>query len=75
MTSLQVCYRYAGKLTLAQRRKLGELCGVYGLRRITLEEECNQLQIEFDASRLKESEAVHILHRAGIPLTQKIEAH
>lgn len=73
MTFLEVRYRYAGPLTLAQMRKLGELAGVYGLRRITVEEEHNQIRIEFDASRLKETEAVHLLRGAGIPLTEKVD--
>ena len=73
MTYLEVHYRYVGKLTLAQLRKLGELTGVYGLRRLRVSEEHNQLRIEFDASRLRESEAVHIVRSAGIPLTEKVE--
>lgn len=73
MTYLEVHYRYTGKLTLVQRRKLGELTGVYGLRRLGVNEEHNQLRIEFDASRLRESEAVHIVRGAGIPLTEKVE--
>lgn len=73
MTFLEVRYRYTSKLSLAQMRKLGELGGVYGLRRIAVDEERKEVQIEFDASRLKESEAVHILRTAGIPLSEKIE--
>jgi hypothetical protein len=72
MTLLEVCYRYTGTLTPAQMRKLGELGGVYGLRRIRVEEERHEIRIEFDASRLKESEALHIVRQAGIPLTEKI---
>ena len=72
MTYLEVCYRYAGKLTLEQMRRLGELGGVYGLRGIRVEEESSQIRIEFDASRLKETEAIQLVRQAGIPLTEKV---
>ncbi len=74
MTFLEVCYRYPGKLTPRQMRRLGELTGVYGLRRIRVEEERNLIYIEFDASRLKETEAVGVLRGAGIPLSEKVES-
>jgi hypothetical protein len=73
MTFLEVCYRYAGKLTAAQMRRLGELTGVYGLRRIRVEEGRSLIYVEFDASRLKETEAVGLLRGAGIPLSEKVE--
>ena len=73
MTFLEVCYRYPGKLTAAQLRRLGELTGVYGLRRIRVEEDRNLIHVEFDASRLKETEALRVLRGAGIPLSEKVE--
>jgi sulfite reductase beta subunit-like hemoprotein len=73
MTMVEVCYRLPGKLTLAQMRKLGELSAVYGLRRIRVDEDRQEIQVEFDASRLKESEAVNLLRQAGIPLAEKVQ--
>jgi hypothetical protein len=73
MTYLEVNYRYAGPLTPAQTRQLAELPGHYGIRRIRLDEEKQVARIEFDASRLKETEVVHWVRRAGIPLTDRVE--
>jgi len=73
MTYLEVSYRYEGPLTLEQMRKLGDLTGHYGIRRIRLDEPSQMARIEFDASRLKETEVVHWIRRAGIPLKERVE--
>lgn len=72
MTFLEVSYRYRGPLGAAQLKRLGELTGHYGIRRIRLDEEGAVARIEFDASRLKESEVVHWVRRAGIPLLERV---
>ncbi|MGH8459373.1 MAG: hypothetical protein ACRESV_08480 [Nevskiales bacterium] len=72
MTYLEVNYRYRGPLSTAQLRRLGELAGHYGIRRVRLDEARAMACIEFDASRLKESEAVHWVRRAGLPLLERV---
>ncbi len=72
MTYLEVRYRYAGPLAAAELRRLGELPGHYGILRVHLDEAESTARILFDASRLKESEVVHWVRRAGIPLTEKV---
>ena len=74
MTYLEVVYRYAGPLSLEQMKKLGELPGHYGIRRIRLDEPNQVARVEFDASRLKETEVVHCVRRAGIPMKERVEA-
>ena len=73
MTFLEINYRYAGPLTREQLKSLGGLPGQYGLRRLTLDEDKQTARIEYDASRLTETEVVHRVRQAGIPLTEKIE--
>ncbi len=73
MTYLEVHYRYTGPLNAAQLKRVGELPGHYGIRRIRLDEESHVARIEFDASRLKESEVVHWIRRAGMPLTERVQ--
>ena len=72
MTYLEVRYRYAGPLTAAQLARVGELPGHYGVLRVHLDEAESTARILFDASRLKESEVVHWVRRAGIPLTERV---
>ncbi|HXE76388.1 MAG TPA: hypothetical protein VNN18_12255 [Candidatus Xenobia bacterium] len=74
MTYLEVAYRYAAPLSLEQMKKLGELPGHYGIGRIRLDEANQVARIEFDASRLKETEVVHWIRRAGIPLTERADS-
>jgi len=75
MTFLEVQYRYAGPLAFAQLKRIGELPGHYGIRRIQLDEGGSTACIEYDASRLKESEVVHWVRMAGIPLTERVPAN
>ncbi len=74
MTDLEVSYRYAGPLTLEQMKRIGDLPGHYGIRRVRLDETNQVARIEFDASRLKETEVVHWIRRAGIPLTDRADS-
>ncbi|MBI4467613.1 MAG: hypothetical protein HY656_09345 [Acidobacteria bacterium] len=73
MTYLEVSYRYAGPLSPAQVKALGELASHYGILRIRVDEANRVASIQFDASRLKETEVVHWVRRAAIPLTEKVE--
>jgi hypothetical protein len=73
MTYLEVYYRYAGPFSRTQMKRLGELPGHYGIRRIRLDEANQVARIEFDASRLKETEVVHWIRQAGIPLTERVQ--
>ena len=72
MTFLEVNYHYRAPLTPALYKRLAELPGHYGIRRVRLDEANRVARIEFDASRLKETEVVHWIRRAGIPLTERL---
>lgn len=73
MTYVEVNYRYTRPLSRAEMERIGELPSHYGIRRIQLDETNRMARIEFDASRLKESEVLHWLRRAGIPLGGKVK--
>lgn len=73
MTFLEVNYHYRGPLTPTHYKRLAELPGHYGIRRVRLDEANSLARIEFDASRLKETEVVHWVRCAGIPLTERVE--
>lgn len=74
MTYVKVVYRVAKALSAAQMKRLGDLPGHYGIRRLRLDDQNSLLHIEYDASRLKETEVVHWVRGAGIPLTERVEA-
>ncbi len=75
MTYLEMSYRYTGPLGAAQLKRLAELPGQYGILALQLDERKEVARIRFDASRLKESEVVHWVRRAGIPLTERVEVN
>jgi hypothetical protein len=72
MTQLQVAYRYTGSLSERMMRALDDVREVYGVRRITLDEKQQIVQVEFDASRFKEPVIAGLLRRAGMDIGEKL---
>ena len=71
MTLLEITYELQSPLSLEQLNCLGEFANTYGLRRFRVDEQHNLLTFEYDASRLRETQVVHVLGRAGIAVTGK----
>ncbi|MGA2812659.1 MAG: hypothetical protein ABSG16_14750 [Candidatus Acidiferrum sp.] len=72
MTLIEITYQLQEALTTAQLAALGEFANTYGLRRFRVDEGKNQLSFEYDASRLKETQVLHVLRGARIPVTGKL---
>jgi hypothetical protein len=72
MTLTEITYQLQEPLTLKQLVALGEFANTYGLRRFRVDEAKNQLSFEYDASRLKETQVIHVLRGARIPVTGKV---
>jgi len=66
MTFVEVTYDLPGPLRPEQLRALGQFANTYGLRRIHVNEQTNQIRIEYDGSRLTETEVANVLGRARI---------
>ena len=75
MTLLETTYELQTPLTTEQLVSLGEFSNTYGLRRFRVDETKNHLSFEYDASRLKETEVIHVLRRAKITVIRKVTAH
>lgn len=71
MTLLEATYELQKPLTEAQLRALGTFANTYGLRRFRVDEK-NRLSFEYDASRLRDTEVIHVLHHLNIPATKKV---
>jgi hypothetical protein len=74
MTLLEITYQLQSPLTMKQLSRLGEFANTYGLRRFRVDETKNHLTFEYDASRLKETQVLHVLRQANIPVTGKVVA-
>jgi len=72
MTLLEITYELQSPLSLDQLTRLGEFANTYGLRSFRVDEQHNHLTFEYDASRLRDTQVAHVLGRAGIAVTRKI---
>jgi len=68
MTTVEVTYDLQEPLATAQMKALGEFANTYGLRRFRVSDDGRRLSFEYDASRLKPTEVIHVLRRAKIPI-------
>lgn len=73
MTFLELTFELQRPLQPEQFRRLGEFANTYGLRRFRVDKSGLRLSIEYDASRLKATEVMHVLQRAKIPVARKLE--
>jgi hypothetical protein len=71
MTLVEATYELQSPLNEDQLRRLGTFANTYGLRRFRVDEK-NRLSFEYDASRLRDTEVVHVLHQLNIPATRKV---
>lgn len=65
MTNLDVTFVYGVPPGDSQARALGEIRCVYGIRSLTVRAEAHLIEIEYDASRLTESDIAALLAEAG----------
>jgi hypothetical protein len=72
MTLVEATYELQSSLSQDQLRSLGSFANTYGLRRFRIDDSKKQLSFEYDASRLRDTELVHVLRQARIAVTRKI---
>ncbi len=66
MTLVEVTYDLPMPLRPEQLRALGQFANTYGVRRIHVNEQVNQIRIEYDGSRLTETQVAQVLGKARI---------
>jgi hypothetical protein len=71
MTLVEATYELQSPLNEEQLRKLGTFANTYGLRRFRVDDK-NRLSFEYDASRLRDTEVIHVLHQLDIAVTKKV---
>ncbi|HEX2327162.1 MAG TPA: hypothetical protein VHN74_00450 [Candidatus Angelobacter sp.] len=72
MTLLDVVFKYGTPPGEKQMIALNNAWEVYGMRKIRFDEKERNIRVEFDATRLTDSEVAAILRRAGIDLREKV---
>ena len=71
-TNLDVLYRYELHPTEAAMIALGKARGVYGIRKIVLDEKQKTMRVEFDFTRLNRSVVMELLRTAGIDIVEEV---
>ena len=74
MTLLEITYELHSPPSFEQLQRLGEFANTYGLRRFRVDEQQKLLTLEYDASRLRETQVAHVLGKAGISIVQRVSA-
>jgi hypothetical protein len=72
MTLLDVLYRYEGHPTETAMSALGNMCEVYGIRRIQLDEQWKTIRVEYDATRLTRPVVFQLLRGAGLQVVEEL---
>jgi hypothetical protein len=72
MTLVEIIYELQSPLTDEQLRHLGQFANTYGLRSFHIDQATNQLSLEYDASRLRETQVAHVLGQASIAVARKV---
>lgn len=72
MTLVEITYELQSPLSEVQLQRLGEFANTYGLRKFRVDEDKKHLSFEYDASRLHETQVAHVLGRASIPVTRRV---
>ena len=72
MTLLEITYELHSPPSFEQLQRLGEFANTYGLRRFRVDEKQKHLTLEYDASRLRETQVAHVVGKAGISIVQRV---
>jgi hypothetical protein len=70
-TNLDILYRYELPPTEAAMVALGKARGVYGIRKLTLNEQQKTILVEFDFTRLNRDVVTELLRTAGIDIVEE----
>lgn len=73
MTAVDVVYRYGTPPGEDAMLALNRAREVYGMRKITFAEPEHTIRVEYDATRLSETEVAALLRRAGVDVKEKLQ--
>jgi hypothetical protein len=68
MTCVEISFSYGVTPDEAVMRGLDNVREVYGIRRLTFNEELRQIAVEYDATRLSPAVVASLLRRSGLDL-------
>ena len=72
MTYLDVVFSYGSLPGESELRAIDSMREVYGIRSVLFNQQERKVQVEFDASRLKQAAVARLLRQAGIDLLEQV---
>jgi len=72
MTYLDVVFSYGSMPGESELRAIDSMREVYGIRAVRFNQKDRRVQVEFDASRLKEDAVAGLLRQAGIDVLGRV---
>ena len=72
MTALDVVFRLGRQPGAPEMQAIYQVREVYGVRRVSVEDDGMTVRVEYDASRLAESTVAALLRRAGLDIRDKV---
>ena len=72
MTFLTALFLYEGPLHEREVRALGDVRDVYGIRVLSIDERKQRILVEYDASRLLQTDILFMLRNAGIRIQNDV---
>jgi hypothetical protein len=73
MTTVDVVYRYGTPPDERVAISINRAREVYGIRKISFDEQEHTIRIEYDATRLEETEIANLLRNAGLDLRERVQ--
>jgi hypothetical protein len=72
MTYLDVVFSYGSLPGESELRAIDSMREVYGVRAVRFNQQERKVQVEFDASRLKQAAVARMLRQAGIDVLEQV---
>jgi len=72
MTYLDVVFSYGSLPGESELRAIDSMREVYGIRAVRFNQQERKVQVEFDASRLKQAAVARMLRQAGIDVLEQV---
>ena len=72
MTAVDVVFRYGTPPGEAEMLAINSAHEVYGVRKIVFDEAQRTVRVEYDATRLTDTDIANLLRRAGLDIKEKL---
>jgi hypothetical protein len=73
MTTVDVVYRYGTPPDERVAFSINRAREVYGIRKISFDEKESTIRVEYDATRLEQTDVANLLRNAGLDLRERVQ--